>query len=55
MIWFINAVFMAPSSHFAAATLPGFAFSVNFPLLRTDSTLEIVQSGNLEVKDKGNL
>jgi hypothetical protein len=43
---------MASSSHFAAATLPEFAFSVNFPLSRPDSTLEIVQSGNLEVKDK---
>lgn len=43
---------MAPSSQFAPATIPGFAFSVNFPLPRPDSTLEIMQSINLKVKTK---
>ncbi|KAF3335358.1 putative B3 domain-containing protein [Carex littledalei] len=43
-----DSVFMAPSSQFAPATIPGFAFSVNFPLPRPDSTLEIMQSINLK-------
>ncbi|XP_078153989.1 putative B3 domain-containing protein Os04g0676650 isoform X2 [Carex rostrata] len=43
-----NSVFMAPSSQFAPATIPGFAFSVNLPLPRPDSTVEIMQSINLK-------